>query len=671
MKKSLFLFFALVFLGAFSAQSQTNQITLKVNMSDQTVSPNGVHVAGSFQDWNPSSTPMINEGNGIYSYTFEASEFANLNFKFINGNDWPQSEAVPSACGLPDGFGGNNRILETGGVDVIYGPVCFGECSNCVSVVEPTTVNLTLRVNMSEQTVSPNGVHVAGNFQQWNPSSTPLTPVGNGIYEVTVEVPANEDAVFKFINGNDWPQQETAPLDCAVGDGFGGSNRVFAVADMDMTFGPVCFGECQDCAPIVDPNLVTVVFQVNMSNTNVSANGVHLAGNFQGWNPNGTIMNDLGGGIYEIAYEVEANSTIEFRFINGSEWADAEIVPAECGIINDFGEYNRTLTVGDSNQAFGPVCFSECSDCEMVVPTMVIFQVDMSNETVSTEGVYIAGSFNDWDPTATQLVDAGNGLYQGIAFINPGTTIQYKFLNGPAFAGEETVPMECGVINDFGGYDRQIEVGTEMITTEAVCFGTCSACVVIPSVELTFNVDMTGQVVSAQGVHVAGTFNDFSPSSTVMTNVSGNLYSVTVSAPQNQTILYKFINGNDWPFVESVPFECGVSDGFDGYNRSIVTDDVDINLPTVCFSSCVACVPDAVNEVSNETLSFYPNPASTVITIQGNYRGNFRIVNSIGSLVAMGTMNSELQQLDLSGLSEGLYIIYTDKQMELGRFIKE
>ena len=35
-------------------------------------------------------------------------------------------------------------------------------------------VNVTLNVDMSNVTVSENGVHVAGSFQGWDPAATPL-----------------------------------------------------------------------------------------------------------------------------------------------------------------------------------------------------------------------------------------------------------------------------------------------------------------------------------------------------------------------------------------------------------------------------------------------------------------------------------------------------------------
>lgn len=76
-----------------------------------------------------------------------------------------------------------------------------------------------------------------------------------------------------------------------------------------------------------------------------------------------------------------------------------------------------------------------------------------------------------------------------------------------------------------------------------------------------FQVDMTGQTVGQNGVHVAGDFQEaagaggnWQPGATALTNGgSGNIYSVIVDIPANTYYRFKFINGNDWPQVESVP----------------------------------------------------------------------------------------------------------------------
>lgn len=54
----------------------------------------------------------------------------------------------------------------------------------------------------------------------------------------------------------------------------------------------------------------------------------------------------------------------------------------------------------------------------------VVFEV----EAPVGSTVFLAGSFNDWDPTAKQLVDkAEDGIYKGICMLVPGR-YEYKFV---------------------------------------------------------------------------------------------------------------------------------------------------------------------------------------------------------------------------------------------------
>src|SRR5450631_1532249 len=78
-----------------------------------------------------------------------------------------------------------------------------------------------------------------------------------------------------------------------------------------------------------------------------------------------------------------------------------------------------------------------------------------------------------------------------------------------------------------------------------------------------FQVDMTGQTVSANGVHIAGNFQkasglpgDWDPAGTAMTNGGiGNIYSVIVNIPAQTRYDYKIINDNTWnaPGPENIP----------------------------------------------------------------------------------------------------------------------
>lgn len=647
----------------------TIDVTLEVNMSEQTVSAEGVHVAGNFQGWDPAATTMLDvDGDGIYTVTITVEENANLLYKFINGITYDGVETVPGVCGLPDGLGAYNRVVETGSIDVIVPAVCFGACLNCIT--EPTLVDVTFLVNMANETVSPDGVHYVGELQGWTPGDSPMTDAdGDGIYEITLTAEVGSIAQFRFLNGNDWAFSEAVPAECGVDDGFGAMNRSFLVGEIENVYGPICFGGCTDCEPIVEPTMVNVTFQVNMANETVSTDGVFVAGNFQGWTPGTTELTDVDGdGIYTYSASIEANSTIAYKFLNGNVWGTPEeTVPAECGVDNGFGGFNRGLMVPANDTTLGVVCFGTCSDCLPQTLVIVTLQVDMTNQSVTNDEVYVAGSFNGWNATESLMIPLGNGIYQLPIAVNAGEVISYKFINGTTW---ETVPADCGVADGFGGFNRSFTAPNTNTEYEAVCFNECAGCVVVPTLTLTLTVEMTEVTVSGLGVHVAGTWNNFSPTSTLMEEVGPALYRATVEVGQNEQVFFKFINGNDFTAAETVPFECGTEDGFGGYNRSVTTNTNNVNMPTVCFSSCAPCFM-AVNEARMDAPVVYPNPARDQVRVSSDkVLGNLTVVDARGSVVYSTLQAGFIHTIDTQVWSSGIYHVITEGSQAV-RFIKE
>ena len=102
---------------------------------------------------------------------------------------------------------------------------------------------------MANEMVSENGVHVAGEFQGWDPAATPASNAAYGVYSVTVSLP-NGVHEYKFINGNEWGQDEVISGDCAAS---GTTNRFVTVAGGAVVTGTPCFGSCDDCAGCTDP----------------------------------------------------------------------------------------------------------------------------------------------------------------------------------------------------------------------------------------------------------------------------------------------------------------------------------------------------------------------------------------------------------------------------------
>jgi hypothetical protein len=194
-------------------------------------------------------------------------------FKFVNGNAWGSEETVPSGCALP-GFG--NRFVSVVAGNVDY-QSCFGSCDPTCPSGAPDTVDVTLRVNMTNMIAQfgmPNGgVHVAGGFQGWDPAGTPmLDPDGDNVYETTISVAEFSSITYKYIFGNAWGFDESvSDTTCNSGN-----NRIFAVGDADTTLGIVCFGECSDCVPLDGP--YTATMGVDMSNEIHNPDSIYMVG---------------------------------------------------------------------------------------------------------------------------------------------------------------------------------------------------------------------------------------------------------------------------------------------------------------------------------------------------------------------------------------------------------
>ncbi|MFM7728853.1 MAG: phosphoribosylaminoimidazolesuccinocarboxamide synthase, partial [Flavobacteriales bacterium] len=308
-----------------------------------------------------------------------------------------------------------------------------------------------------------------------------------------------------------------------------------------------------------------------------------------------------------IPYKGQVLNQIAYKFLNGNNWGmPEEVVPAECGVDNGFGGYNRGLQVGEADSLLEVVCFGECIDCLPQTLVIVTLQVDMSNQSVTNDEVYVAGSFNGWNATESLMIPLGNGIYQLPIAINSGEDVMYKFINGTTW---ESVPADCGSADGFGGFNRAFTAPANNTEFTPVCFNECAGCVVVPTVMLTLTVEMTEVTISPMGVHVAGSFNNFSPTATLMDELTPGVFRTIVEVGQNEQVFFKFINGDTFTGAEIVPFECGTDDGFGGFNRSVTTNTGDVAMPTVCFSSCAPCSMGTV-ELNNNELVVFPNPAN-------------------------------------------------------------
>jgi hypothetical protein len=117
----------------------------------------------------------------------------------------------------------------------------------------------------------------------------------------------------------------------------------------------------------------------------------------------------------------------------------------------------------------------------IVEPVFVQFsaQVDMSQQVVSPEGVYVVGNFGDGTTEQAILMTAGaDNLFAASTEVLEGTTLNYRFQNGSSSSGMEIVPPACGVANLASEFVREAFIGSENFVADTVCFSECAACIV-------------------------------------------------------------------------------------------------------------------------------------------------------------------------------------------------
>jgi alpha-amylase len=233
------------------ATANARMVKFSVDMTGQVVNATGVHVSGDFQEaagypggnWQPNTTAMANEpGTDIYSVVVDIPAFAKYEYKFINGDQWYEVEFVPVESRVGYDFNDNRWVY----IDSLY---------NDMALISPVlfsgnaprgTYLLRLLVDMQkEPTVNAAGVHVAGDFQGWDPAGSILYCFADKVYENIFYVDAAfGTASYRFINGNTEPDYETVPDECAMA----GARLVSVPKDTMLPV--VCYSECVACGAL-------------------------------------------------------------------------------------------------------------------------------------------------------------------------------------------------------------------------------------------------------------------------------------------------------------------------------------------------------------------------------------------------------------------------------------
>ncbi|MBI1315876.1 T9SS type A sorting domain-containing protein [bacterium] len=461
------------FVGLFGFAHAQNSVTFRVDMSQQfSISPDGVHIAGNFQaaagypsDWDPASAEMLDpDMDGIYELTVTLPN-GTYQYKFVNGDAWGTDESVPSGCAVS-----NNREVTISGNTTVP-VVCYAQCTACI--VNPT---VTFQVDMNQQTVSPLGVHVVGNWMtaagypaNWNPGIAQMSDNNNdGIYELSVQIPSGTYE-YKYVNGDDWGMDENSlPGAC----NFFGNRQVTIVNSVALT--PFCFNTCATCPAPAPQYMITLT--VDATNE-CELDSIDVAGTFNGWTGgNGYVLQPtMNDGEYAITLMVDSGYH-EFKFRRYFEGNFS---------YEGFGG-NRNITVSGPG-SFGPYCYNSLGACTPVPgPQDITFRVDLGDFAADSAGVFLMGSFTipAWQAGAIQLTQNPNycNVWETTVSGVCEQNLAYLYVNGdPSGTGFieyfPTGSTACLVPNGFGGWNRgYTRVNSNPIALEHSfnsCWGIC------------------------------------------------------------------------------------------------------------------------------------------------------------------------------------------------------
>lgn len=77
-----------------------------------------------------------------------------------------------------------------------------------------------------------------------------------------------------------------------------------------------------------------------------------------------------------------------------------------------------------------------------------------------------------------------------------------------------------------------------------------------------------------------------------------------------------------------------------------------------------------IDDVTQNFLSIYPNPANTVLNIELNENTHIEIINLLGKTVSTQKLNAGINSIDVSGLTSGVYFIQTERGV-IEKFVKD
>jgi hypothetical protein len=295
-------------LAVFSADAK--KVKFSVDMSSWQLTVNGVHITGDFQDeaglgsdWDPATAAMTQDAadTNIYTLVVDLPAFRAYEYKFVNGIFGYEQEFVPLQSRVNYNFIDSRWIyvdsLANDTLDI--GAIRFSGNAPAGKQLVRFYVDM-----QNETSVSSNGVHVAGWFQNWSSSATRMYSFDGNVFEYMTYVDSNNTTAvyeYKFLNGNTPSDYESIQNWCASANNY----RYISVAS-DTMLNIVCYNSCGSCTTVG-------MSELSQTRLNVYPNPAHELLNMnlpEGVNEYAVQMLDAAG---RVAFELQNASAAQMQ----------------------------------------------------------------------------------------------------------------------------------------------------------------------------------------------------------------------------------------------------------------------------------------------------------------------------------------------------------------------
>ena len=496
------------------------------------------------------------------------------------------------------------EAAELAGVSVNAGKTYFIEWNDlaspdsftfALSFIKADSVDVTLRVDMKNEKVDAKGVHLAGNFQGWDPSKTPCDNVaGSSIWFKKIRVKSDEIYEYKFVNGNSWGKDESVSGACSIDAGFG--NRRIIVKTEPIDLAAACFKSCDACVnlPLVcDADAIICDDFDKYTTGGLNAQST----NWDVWD--GDTVN-AGDGIVSNENSSSGKNSLK---IDGTSVPTQDVV-FDAGAKTK-GSYilKHKMFIPTGKRAYYSVQH-DITKAKHVWANDVFFNVNGSGSVVA--GGKVIGAITHKKDTWFEVVQTIDIAKDTTTITINNKTLGWKW----SAATNGTAAVKNSQLGGFNFYADSTNTKYYVDDVQLIQ----------PKQSVTFSVDMGATKVDTAGVYVAGDFQKLAgfpdiwqPNTTKLTKGTGTVYSVTVKIPDGD-YQFKYINGNTWGKDESLSeTSCDAGGGNRGVSISGNT-----TLKTVCFAKCFACDQAAVTfaiDLTNEA-----TVSKDGVSIAGNFQ---------------------------------------------------